>query len=94
MSAVTLLNPHLRPSDVELIGNDHGQRSLDALAGFRVLGDDRERIVGMNRDVGIGCGWRTDRSELTLELDTGIQAEHDAASGQRRHLEKGSTIDV
>ena len=42
---IGLLDAHLVPINFELLGNQHGQRRLDALADFRVLRHDRDDVV-------------------------------------------------
>ena len=42
---------NLVPIDIEFIRDDLRQRITDSLSCFRILRDDRERIVGINRDV-------------------------------------------
>ncbi len=46
---------HLTPIDVELLGDQHRQRGLDALADLRIARHQRHRIVGIDRDVIAKC---------------------------------------
>ena len=43
---IRLLDPDVLPIDIELLGDQHRQHRLDALADFRILGHDRQGIVG------------------------------------------------
>ena len=47
---VGLLDGHLRPVDVEFLGDQHGQHRLDALPDLRVLGHDGDAAVGRHLD--------------------------------------------
>ena len=84
---VGLLDLDLRPVDVELVGDDHWQRGLDTLSGLRILRDDRECVVGVDRDVGV---WR-ERGRGTTRTSTpplrqhvrGVKAYEQAAAGHR-----------
>ena len=44
---IGLLDPDALPLDVELVGDDHRQRGLDALPDLRVLRDDGDDVVGV-----------------------------------------------
>ena len=45
---VGLLDLDVLPIDVELVGDDHGEMGLDALADLGILGDDGDDAVGVN----------------------------------------------
>ena len=80
---VGLPDRDLGPVDVELVGDDLRQRRLDALSRFRVLRDDRERVVRIDGDVDVrverGGGARTAPSTLGADA----AAHRDRSSGRR-----------
>jgi len=51
-----LLDAHVSPIDVELLGDDHRQHRLDALADLRVLRHDGDDAVRCDADVGVESG--------------------------------------
>jgi len=55
LTEIGLLDLDLAPVDVELVGDDLRQRRPDALAGLRILREDREGVVRIDRDVGGRC---------------------------------------
>ena len=94
---VGLLDLDLRPVDVELVGDDHRQRGLDALSGLRILRDDREGVVGVDRDVGVWRerrrgGTRTSAAPLRQHVRC-VEADEQAAAGHGRDLQKRTAVD-
>ena len=55
-----LLDLDLRPVGVQLLGDDQGQRGVDALPHLRRRSHDGDRAVGCNGDIGVelACGLR------------------------------------
>ena len=87
---VGLLDLDLRPVDVELVGDDHRQRGLDALSSLGILRDDREGVVGVDRDVGVwrerGRGTtRTSAAPLRQHVRR-VETDEQAAAGHGRDL--------
>ena len=64
--AIALLDFYLLPIDVELIGDDRGQRVSNTLSRLWVLGNDRKCVVGMHLDIGVWIDWRDWRSGAAL----------------------------
>jgi hypothetical protein len=94
---VALFDLDLFPVDVELVRDKHRQRVLDALACFRVLGHDRERVVDVHLDVRARVerrGWRSGAALLREEIGVAVEADQDAAAGKRADFDKGSTIEL
>ena len=94
---VGLLDLDLRPVDVEFIGDDHRERGLDALSGLRILRDDGEGVVGVDRDVGVRRerrrgGARTSAAPLRQHVRC-VEADEQAAAGHRRHLQKRTAVE-
>ena len=58
----------LRPVDVQLLGDQHRQHRLDALADLRVLGDDGDAAIGGDRDERGRCERRRRRGARRLRL--------------------------
>src|SRR5205823_1347512 len=90
---ISLLDAHIFPIDIQLLGDKHGQHGLDALAHFRVLGDDRDDAIRSNANKSVWRerrGWRRLAKELGLEIDS---QKHTAASqgayAQKRAPTKG-----
>jgi hypothetical protein len=77
-----LFDGHSGPVDVELLGDEHRQRRLDALADLRVLGHDGDAAVRSDRDEGPrheGRARRTRRLRLPgREQVLGVPGEHHA----------------
>ena len=94
---VGLLDLHLRPVDVEFIGDDLRERGLDALPGLRILRDDREGVVGVNRDVGVRRERRRGAARTSAALLRQhvrcVEGDEQAAAGRRRDLQKRTTVE-
>ena len=83
---VRLLDADLAPRDVELLGDEHRQHRLDALADLGVLGHDRRDAVrgqpdeGVERRLGAGIGGDRSRAARAVQREAG--ADQHAAAGQ------------
>jgi hypothetical protein len=85
-----LLDPHVLPGDIQLLGDDHGQHGAHALANLRILGQDRDDPVRRYADIGgdggaaLGRRFRQIREnriegEPSAQGDAGFQ---ESAAGQ------------
>ena len=89
-----LLDAHVSPIDVELLGDDHRQHRLDALADLRVLRHDGDDAVRRNADVGVerGCAFthgarrRFRHPDARQRLDHRMQQQ--AAASDRGRLQE------
>ena len=75
---VGLLDADVLPVDVQLLGDHHRQRGLDALTDLRVLGHDGDDAVG--RDAHIGVQRRAPAASAASALAAMREAEHQAAA--------------
>jgi hypothetical protein len=73
-----LLDPNLRPVRVEFLGDQHRQHGLDALTDFGVLADDRDGVVGVDRDECV------DRGRSSSAAAGSSAREPREAGGQRK----------
>ena len=88
---VALDDAHVFPIDFQLFGQHHRQRSLDALADFRLLGNQGDHAVRGDTDECIGhefgmVGGHDRFGDFAAGAagDVGIQPQHQAAAGCQR----------
>src|SRR5260370_2101829 len=92
-----MLDAHVFPVHVELVGDDHGQAGLHTLPNFGILAHNRDDAIGNDADE---SAWRERygrrrlrrlRERLRDRLD--IVGEEHAAAGKRGDAEKAATIE-
>ena len=89
---VGLLDRDLLPVDVELLGDQHRQHRLDALADLGVLGDDRDRAVGVMRMNAFGAsGGRRRRAGACACRASAARGRGRAACRRRRARRRAGT---
>ena len=91
---VGLLDLHLAPRDVELLGDQHGQHGLDALPDLRVLREDRHRVVRRDADEhaqhrGLARAGRGGKRQLRFERERGPARK---AGGEERAAGNGNGV--
>ena len=85
-----LLDAHVLPLDVELLGDQHREHRLHALPDLRILGDDRDDAVRRDADERVrrelgGAGAAQRRGERFRRLEQlDVAAEQHAAAGDAR----------
>ena len=86
----------LLPIGVELLGDDHRQRRLHALADLGVLREQHDRAVGADLhvrvQVRVGRGLRL--RERLLGRGPERQREHEAAAGETRELDEAAAREL
>ena len=98
---VGLLDAHVFPIDVKLLGDEHGQTRFDALTNLRILGHDGDEIVGSNTDKSerLKCGrGRLGRGSLSGRskgFSGGLKmiGEKKTTTGKGGCFEKSATIE-
>ncbi len=88
---ITLLDRDRIPVSVQFLGNQHGQHGLDALADFRVLADDGDRVVGVDGDEGVQLCRAALRHGLGGHRHGGSNGE--TATGYGRNLQEGAAAE-
>ncbi len=84
---IALDDAHVLPIDFQLFGDDHGQGRLDALADFRLLGDERDHAAGRDPDEGVGMEVNVGQAGgLAHHIGSGEWAQVDAQQKARAPL--------
>ncbi len=93
---VALLNPDVRPFNVELLGDEHREHDLDALSDLRVLRNDGGDAVAVDCDERVRIERCLIAAAPLREHFKGIKirGEHEAAPGQGRDLQKTATVNA
>jgi hypothetical protein len=91
---VGLLDAHVLPGDVELLGDQHGEEHFDRLPDLGVLGHDRHDAVGCDADEG---AWR-ERGQIGRRLGACpglvVEAEHHPAPRDGGDAQERAAVDL
>ena len=95
-----LLDAHVLPVDVQLLGDQHREHRLHALTDLRILGDDRDDAVGRDADERVrrefrgarAADRRRERFRRLEQLD--VAGEQHAAAGDGGDAKEGAAIDA